>query len=46
MENITSANPLFKALEAGLLAALAVLIKDGIQKMQTPPEQPKDSDSQ
>ncbi|MDD9227571.1 hypothetical protein ACSZOL_05300 [Aeromonas hydrophila] len=46
MENITSANPLFKALEAGLLAALAILIKDGIQKMQTPPEQPKDSNSQ
>ncbi|MFM5096159.1 hypothetical protein ACEUCJ_21135 [Aeromonas rivipollensis] len=46
MENNTSANPLFKALEAGLLAALVVLIKEGIQKMQTPPEQPKDSNSQ
>ncbi len=46
MENITSANPLFKALEAGLLAALAVLIKEGIQKMQTPPEQPKEPDAQ
>ena len=44
--NEQQGNPLLKALEAALLAALGVLIKEGIQKMQTPPEQPKEPDAQ
>ncbi|MFB0598503.1 hypothetical protein ACETWI_10195 [Aeromonas hydrophila] len=39
-------NPLLKALEAGLLAVLGVLIKEAIQKMQTPQEPPKDPEAQ
>ena len=39
-------NPLLKALEAALLAALGVLIKEAVNSMQTPPPPPKEPDAQ
>ena len=39
-------NPLLKALEAALLAALGVLIKEAVNSMQTPPPPSKEPDAQ
>ena len=44
--NEQQGNPLLKALEAALLAALGVLIKEAVNSMQTPPPPPKELDAQ
>lgn len=44
--NEQQGNPLLKALEAALLAALGVLIKEAVNSMQTPPPPPKEPDAQ